>query len=136
MYQPTEAGRIDLDIATLHRLETADYLFLARREMCRLSTMSAAYEPGNPANLDWLAYQGETSLPVIALYLHVEKVIEGRPWGGVILLDYQTAAKDIRIFSALPESQRRRHIQLLCRRYTRTGLCSMLEAVQYLKTGR
>lgn len=136
MYQPTETGRIDLDIAALHRLEATDYLFLARREMCRLSTMSAAYKPGNPANLDWLAYQGNTALPVIALYLHVEKVTEGRPWGSVILLDYQTAAKDIRTFSALPEGQRRRHIQLLCKRYTRIGLCSMLEAIQYLKTGR
>ena len=57
-------------------------------------------------------------------------------WGSVTLLDHQTTVEDVRIFSALPESQRERHIRLMVKRYQRrVTYCSMLEAIQYLKTG-
>lgn len=101
VYQPVEADRIDRDIARLRQHEAEDYLFLARRGLCRLSTLSAAYDEHDPANADWLAFRSMTMWPVVALFLHVDRVAEGRPWGSVTLLDYQTAAKDIATFSPL-----------------------------------
>ena len=86
---------------------------------------------------DWLAFRGMAMWPVVALFLHVDRVAEGRPWGSVTLLDYQAVAKDIATFSPLPQAQRERHIKLLVKRYTqRPGLCSMLDMIHYLKTGK
>ena len=77
---------------------------------------------------------GVTPWPVVALYLHTDKAVERLPWGSVTLLDHQTTVEDVRIFSALPESQRERHIRLIVKRYQRrVTYCSMLEAIQYLK---
>lgn len=136
VYQPVEADRIDRDIAKLRRHEAEDYLFLARRGLCRLSTMTAAYDQYDSANADWMAFRGMTMWPVLALFLHVDWVAEGRPWGSVTLLDYQAVAKDIATFSPLSQAQRERHIKLLVKRYTqRPGLCSMLDVIHYLKTG-
>lgn len=137
VYQPVEADRINRDIAKLRRHEAEDYLFLARRGLCRLSTLTAAYDGHDPANADWLAFRGMTMWPVVALFLHVDRVAEGRPWGSVTLLDYQAVAKDIATFSPLSQAQRGRHIKLLVKRYTqRPGLCSMLDMIHYLKTGK
>ena len=137
VYQPVEQGRIDRDIAKLRRHEAEDYLFLARRGLCRLSTLPAAYDQYDSANADWMAFRGMTMWPVLALFLHVDRVAEGRPWGSVTLLDYQAVAKDIAIFSPLSQAQRERHIKLLVKRYTqRPGLCSMLDMIHYLKTGK
>lgn len=137
VYQPVEAARIERDIARLRRHEAEDYLFLARRGLCRLSTLSAAYDEHDPTNADWLAFRGMTMWPVVALFLHVDRVAEGRPWGSVTLLDYQAVAKDIATFTPLSQAQRERHIKLLVKRYTqRPGLCSMLDMIHYLKTGK
>ena len=120
-----EALDVEREVAELQRSRHTDYFFLARNGRCRLSTLPAVYEPDTPANLDWLACQGVAPWPVVAL-----------PWGSVTLLDHQTAVEDVRIFSALPESQRERHIRLIIKRYQRrVTYCSMLEAIQYLKTG-
>lgn len=137
VYQPVEVDRVDRDIAKLRRHEAEDYLFLARRGLCRLSTLPAAYDGHDPANADWLAFRGMTMWPVVALFLHVDRVAEGRPWGSVTLLDYQAVAKDIATFSPLSQAQRERHIKLLVKRYTQwPGLCSMLDMIHYLKTGK
>ena len=137
VYQPVEDERIEQAIVDLEYGEANDYLFLARRGLCRLSTIAAAYDRNNFANSDWLAFRGMTHWPIIALFLHVEEVVDHRPWGSVTLLDYQAAAKDIKTFSQLPERQCRRHAELMARRYAvQTRLCSMLEVIQYLKTGR
>ena len=135
-YQAVEALNVEREVAVLQRSRHTDYLFLARNGRCRLSTLPAVYEPDTPDNLDWLACRGATPWPVVALYLHTDKTVEGLPWGSVTLLDHQTAVEDVRIFSALPESQRERHIRLIIKRYQRrVTYCSMLEAIQFLKTG-
>ena len=137
VYQPVEQERMEQVIANLECGEAEDYLFLSRRGLCRLSTMAAAYDRNNFANSDWLAFRGMNLWPIIALFLHVDEVVDKRPWGSVTLLDYQTAAKDINTFSQLPERQCRRHAELMARRYAgQTRYCSMLEVIQYLKTGR
>ena len=118
-YQAVEALDVEREAAVLRRSQHTDYLFLAWNGCCRLSTLPAVYEPDTPANLDWLACRGVTPWPVIALYLHADKAVEGLPWGSVTLLDQQAAVEDVRIFSALPESQRERHIRLLVKRYQR-----------------
>ena len=63
VYQPVEAERIDRDIAKLRWHKAEDYLFLARRGLSRLSTLSAAYDPYDPANADWMAFRGMTLWP-------------------------------------------------------------------------
>ena len=135
-YQAVEALDVEREVAELQRFRHTDYLFLAWNGRCRLSTLPAVYEPDTPANLDWLACRGFTPWPVVALYLHADKTVEGLPWGSVTLLDHQTAAEDVRIFSAPSESQRERHIRLIIKRYQRhITYCSMLEVMQHLKTG-
>ena len=135
-YQAVEAPDVEREVAILQSSRYTDYFFLARNGRCRLSTLPAVYEPDTPANLDWLACRSVTPWPVVALYLHTDKSVEGLPWGSVTLLDHRTAVEDVRIFSALPESQRERHIRLIVKRYQRrVTYCSMLEAIQYLKTG-
>lgn len=137
MYQPIEEGRMEQEIAKLEQGGLGDYLFLARRGLCRLCTLSAAYDKDNFANSDWLAFRGMTQWPVIALFLHVERKKDERPWGSVTLLDYEAVARDISIYSPLSQSQRERHIRLMAGRYvSRPRLCSMLEVIQYLKVGR
>ena len=135
-YQAVEAPDVEREVAILQSSRYTDDFFLARNGRCRLSTLPAVYEPDTPANLDWLACRSVTPWPVVALYLHTDKSVEGLPWGSVTLLDHRTAVEDVRIFSALPESQRERHIRLIVKRYQRrVTYCSMLEAIQYLKTG-
>ena len=135
-YQAVEAPDVEREVAILQSSRYTDDFFLAWKGHCRLSTLPAVYEPDTPANLDWLACRGVTPWPVVALYLHTDKAVERLPWGSVTLLDHQTTVEDVRIFSALPESQRERHIRLIVKRYQRrVTYCSMLEAIQYLKTG-
>ena len=137
MYQPTNPKDLELDLRKLQRDGPTDYLFLARREKCWLFDPPRVYEPGSYENLCWLAYQDRSGWPVLALFLHVEKWVEGRPWGSVTLLDYRSSARDVEIFSALPRPQRDRHLKLLARRYLqKVRYCSILEVIQYLKTGR
>ncbi len=132
-YQAVEALDVEREVAVLQRSWHTDYFFLAWRGRCRLSTLPAVYEPDTPANLDWLACRGAAPWPVVALYLHADKTVEGLPWGSVTLLDQQAAVEDVRIFSALPENQRERHICLIVKRYQRhVTCCSMLETIQYL----
>lgn len=135
-YRRLTADRLEMSIDKLCRQEHTDYLFLARTPWCWLFEFSAVYESGSYANLCTLAYQGVPAGPVIALFLHIDKAVEGRPWGSATLLDYPTAAQDTAIFSALPTAQRERHIRLMVRRYTRNvRYCSVREVIEYLKTG-
>lgn len=121
----------------LQRGGQADYLFLARREKCWLFAPPRVYKPGSYENLCWLAYQDRAGWPVLALFLHVEKFVDGRPWGSVTLLDYLEMAHDVERASQLPAPQRERHLNLLIKRYLqKVQYCSVLEVIQYLKTGR
>ena len=74
---------------------------------------------------------------MLALFLHVEKFVDRRPWGTVTLLDYLETARDVEQYSQLPVLQRERHWKLLVRWYLqKVQYCSILEIIQYLKTGR
>lgn len=137
VYQPTDPASIEADAAKLSAGEQADYLFLARREKSWLFDLPSVYTAGSYANLCALAYQDRAWWPVLVLLLHVDKIVEGRPWGSVTLLDYRTAARDIAIFSPLPQAQRDRHIQLILKRRDRQArYCTILDVIRYLKTGR
>ena len=96
------------------------------------------YEPGSYENLCWLAFQDRAGWPVLALFLHVEKFVGGRPWGSVTLLNYREAARDAETFfrpDRAPSGER--HLKLLRKRYLqKVQYCSILEVIQYLKTGR
>ena len=136
-YRCLEEDRLALCTAKLRRQEYTDYLFLARTPWCWLFDLSAVYERGSYANVCTLAYQGIPGGPVIALFLHVEESVAGRPWGSVTLLDYPAAAQDAAVFSELPPAQRERHIRLIVKRCTRNArYCSFREVIEYLETGR
>lgn len=61
----------------------------------------------------------------------------GRVFIYYTLLDYREAAHDAETFSALAGPQRERHLKLLRKRYLqKVQYCSILEVIQYLKTGR
>ena len=101
LYQPIEAGSIELDLLKLQQGGAADYLFLARRERSWLFDPPRVYEPGSYENLCWLAFQDRAGWPVLA------------------------------------GPQRERHLKLLRKRYLqKVQYCSILEVIQYLKTGR
>ena len=135
-YRFLAADRLELSIGRLCRQEYTDFLFLARTPWCWLFDLSAVYDSGTYANLCALAYQGVPGGPVIALFLHIDKTVEGLPWGSVSLLDYPTAAQNVGAFSELSPPQRERHIRLTVRRYTRNARhCSIREVIEYLKTG-
>ena len=94
-YRFLAADRLELSIGRLCRQEYTDFLFLARTPWCWLFDLSAVYDSGTYANLCALAYQGVPGGPVIALFLHIDKTVEGLPWGSVTLLDYPTAAQNV-----------------------------------------
>ncbi len=125
-----------MSISKLCRQELSEYLFLARRGWCGLFDFSTVYEKDSYANLCWTACRAVPGWPVIALLLHVDKSVEGHPWGSVTLLEHRATLKDVEVFSALSEKQRERHIRLLSKRYAgHARYCSMLEVIQYFKTG-
>ena len=125
-----------MSIARLCRQEYTAKFFFAGTPRCWLFDFPAVYDSGTYANLCALAYQGIPGRPVITLFLHIDKTVEGLPWGSVTLLDYSTAAQDVGVFSELPPAQRERHIRLIVRRYTRNArYCSVREVIEYLKTG-
>ena len=133
-YFPVPEACVKMDIARLSREEQADYLFLARREKCWLFDFPSVYTPGSYANLSWTYAKLLPHLPVAALYLHTDKIMEGRPWGSVTLLDYRATLEDMERFSSLSPTQRERHIRLLIRRLCRNPqYCSYLEVMEYLK---
>ncbi|WP_352416761.1 hypothetical protein [Oscillibacter ruminantium] len=135
-YQPVNSGSIETDIAALSRCAHTDYLFLTRREKSWLFDLPAVYTQDSYENLSWLYGAMTPDVPVIALLLHVDKTVEGRPWGSVTLLDYPATAQDVETFAPLPEPERERHIQRITKRYTHhVRYCSLLEVIQYLKTG-
>ena len=137
VYQAVTETSVEQALAELYRCEQADYLFLARREKCHLFTLPAVYTPDSYANLAWTYGTATPRVPATALFLHITKTVEGRPWGSVTLLDYQAAARDVEIFSALPEPERARHIELIRKRCNRNvRYCTILEVIQHLKNGR
>lgn len=94
------------------------------------------FTPDSYANLTWLYGLATPNVPVVALLLHVAKTVDACPWGSVTMLDYPAFAREVDIYTALPEAVRGRHIETILRRNTnKMRYCSMLELIQYLKTG-
>ena len=135
-YFPVSEKSIELDVAHLNRCDQTDHLFLVRREKSWLFDYGSVYTPDSYANLTWTYGKLAPYLPAAALALHVDQIIEGRPWGSVTILNYQNSIADVEQFSQLPLAQRERHIRLLVRHYTRhPQYCSIREMIEYLKTG-
>lgn len=133
-YLPVPDERIELDAAKLCRCEQTDYLFLVRREKSWLFDLTSVYTPNSYENLTWTYGSLLHNVPTVALFLHVDKVVDGLPWGSVTILDYPTTLRDVEQFSAAPYAQRKRHIQLITKRCTRhVQACSMLELIEHFK---
>ena len=136
-YHPTPVERIDAHIAQLKQAAQTDYLFLNRREKSFLLTLPGVYTLDTYENLATLHGLATPRVPVVALLLHREKMTDTRPIGSVTMLDYTAFARDVDIYSALPEPVRTRHINFILKRSAKqTRYCSMLELIQFLKTGR
>lgn len=136
-YQPVPAERIETHIATLTQARAGDFLFLARREKSFLFTLPAVYTADSYENLTWTYGLSSPHVPVVALFLRIFKVMETHPIGSVTLLDYPATARDVEVFAPLPTLQKERHIQLITKRCTKqTSYCSLVELMQFLKTGR
>lgn len=126
----------EIETARLLRCEQADFFFLARQGKSWLFDLPSVYTQGSPANLVWIYGKCFPHTPVTAMFLHVDKAVEGIPWGSVTILNYRDSVADVEMFSTLPQAQRERHIRLLIRRYLRSPRhCSMLEVIHYLKRG-
>lgn len=136
-HQPIAPERIEACITDLCRCERTDYLFLARREKCFLFALPAVYTTDSYENLTWTYGLVTPRVPVVALFLHVTKTVNARPVGTVTLLDYPATARDVELFSPLPKAAREAHIKDITKRCTKqTRYCTILELIQYLKTGR
>ena len=134
---PVTSESIDLDLAKLGRCEHTDYLFLARREKSFLFPLPFVYEPGTFENVMWQGWRGITHIPIVALHLHVTRVLDTRPWGSVTLLDYQATTQDVETFCVLPEAEREKHIKDVIKHDSaHIRYCTILDLIQYLKTGR
>lgn len=136
-YLPVRETSVKAAQDELCRCGHSDYLFFARRDKCFLLSLPAVYTPGSYENLCWTYGTLTPCVPVVALFLHIAKTVENRPWGSVTLLDYPAVAQDVETFSALPEPERTEHIRLIQRRCTRSArYCTILEVIEYLKKRR
>lgn len=136
-YHPTSAERIEAHIAQLQKAAQTDYLFLNRREKSFMFTLPSVYTPDTYENLTTTHGLATPCVPVVAFLLHREKLMDTRPIGSVTMLDYTAFARDVDVYSALPESVRTRHIDFILKRSAKqTRYCSMLELIQFMKIGR
>ena len=133
---PVPEKSIDHAISKIEELEYADYLFFAWQTQSCLSDLSSVYSINSYANLMWRTRIGATKLPVVALFFHVVDATACQPIGSVTLLDYTAIATDIYKSSILPEPDRMQHIFELIHQWTRVRQCSIMEVIEYLKTGR
>ena len=136
VYRAVTPESIEQDVAKLGRFEHTDYLFLTRQTKSGLYDLPAVYTQDSYENLAWLYGRETPSVPTVALFLHVDKAVDGAPWGSVTLLDYQMTARDVETISKQPQTERERHIQLMCKRWVRNArYCTILDVIQYLRTG-
>ena len=114
-----------------------DYLFLARKDRFHLMALSEVYTAGSDANGFLSMFEVQTCWPVLALTLHVEYMESGAHRGSVILMDYPELVRDVTLFERLPDAQREGHIKQLINRCVRYApQCTMVDLIEYLKTGR
>ena len=135
-YQPIDRDSLKAELEILEQSRYNDYLFMARKDRFRLMALSEVYTAGSDAN-GFLALFEVQTWPVLALLLHVEYMESGVHRGSVILMDYPELVRDVALFDRLPDAQREGHIKQLINRCVRYApQCTMVDLIEYLKTGR
>ena len=136
-YQPIDRDSLKAELEILEQSRYNDYLFLARKDRFRLMALSEVYIVGSDANRFLALFEVQTCWPVLALTLHVEYMESGIHRGSVILMDYPELVRDVALFDRLPDTQREGHIKQLITRCVRYApQCTMVDLIEYLKTGR
>ena len=136
-YQPIDRDSLKAELEILEQSRHNDYLFLARKDRFRLMPLSEVYTAGSDANGFLTLFEVQTCWPVLALTLHVEYMESGIHRGSVVLMDYFELVRDVALFDRLPDAQREGHIKQLITRCVRYApQCTMVDLIEYLKTGR
>lgn len=114
-----------------------DYLLLAQKGSFRVMALSEVYTYGSSSNAFLHSLEAQICRPILAMLLHVEYVENGIHGGSVILADYSELVRDVALFDRLPDAQREGHIKQLINRCVRYApQCTMVDLIEYLKTGR
>ena len=125
-YQPIDRDSLKAELEILEQSRYNDYLFLARKDRFRLMALSEVYIAGSDANGFLALFEVQTCWPVLALLLHVEYMESGIH-----------RVRDVALFDRLPDAQREGHIKQLITRCVRYApQCTMVDLIEYLKTGR
>ena len=136
-YQPINCDSLKAELEILAQNGYSDDLFLAQKDRFRLMALSEVYTAGSDANRLLSMFEVQTCWPVLALTLHVEYMESGIHRGSVILMDYPELVRDVVLFERLPDTQREGHIKQLITRCVRYApQCTMVDLIEYLKTGR
>ena len=136
-YQPINCDSLKAELEILAQNGYSDDLFLARKDRFRLMALSEVYTAGSDANGFLAPFEVQTCWPILAMLLHVEYMESGIHRGSVILMDYPELVRDVVLFERLPDTQREGHIKQLITRCVRYApQCTMVDLIEYLKTGR
>lgn len=136
-YQPIDRDSLKAELEILEQSRYNDYLFLARKDRFRVMALSEVYTYGSSSNAFLHSLEAQTCRPILAMLLHVEYVENGIHGGSVILADYSEFVRDVELLDRLPNTQRERHIKQMISRCLRYApQCTMMELIEYLKTGR
>lgn len=136
-YQPINCDSLKAELEILAQNGYSDDLFLARKDRFRLMALSEVYTAGSDANGFLAMFEVQTCWPVLTLMLHAEYMEGDVHRGSVILMDYPELVRDVVLFERLPDTQREGHIKQLITRCVRYApQCTMVDLIEYLKTGR
>ena len=136
-YQPINCDSLKAELEILAQNGYSDDLFLAQKDRFRLMALSEVYTAGSDANRLLAMFEVQTCWPVLTLLLHAEYMEGDVRRGSVILMDYPELVRDVVLFDRLPNTQRERHIKQMISRCLRYApQCTMMELIEYLKTGR
>ena len=136
-YQPINCDSLKAELEILAQNGYSDDLFLAQKGRFRLMALSEVYTADSDANRLLSMFEVQTCWPVLTLLLHAEYMEVDVRRGSVVLMDYPELVRDVVLFDQLPNTQRERHIKQMISRYLRYApQCTMMELIEYLKTGR
>ena len=136
-YQPTDRNILTAELEMVAQNKDNDYLLLAQKGSFRVMTLSEVYTCGSSSNAFLHSLEAQICRPILAMLLHVEYMESGIHRGSVILMDYPELVRDVALFDRLPDAQREGHIKQLINRCVRYApQCTMVDLIEYLKTGR
>ena len=136
-YQPTDRNILTAELEMVAQNKDNDYLLLAQNGSFRVMALSEVYTCGSSSNAFLHSLEAQICRPILAMLLHVEYVESGIHRGSVILMDYPELVRDVVLFERLPDTQREGHIKQLITRCVRYApQCTMVDLIEYLKTGR